>query len=245
MYEIYYSSTRLRDTAPACLAGVEGLGSPSRMLPSRIGSAPSGNGSVSNRSTAAQSSGVAGSGIRPVLIRAGQTLPESAGAAAVRPGERDAAGMLGANGPGGPRGGARAGLAAPLQTAIQGNTMGLGSGVVLGHGARFDPERESAPLCSASDNDSDSADDDDPVGSLGYGRRGVKREREVEAAVSGQEVGVPAGAYGMVPGGVVGAKPGKKTRGRVKIKMEFIDNKLRRYTTFSKRKTGIMKKVSE
>lgn len=38
---------------------------------------------------------------------------------------------------------------------------------------------------------------------------------------------------------------GKKTKGRVKIKMEFIDNKLRRYTTFSKRKTGIMKKVSE
>lgn len=35
----------------------------------------------------------------------------------------------------------------------------------------------------------------------------------------------------------------KKTRGRVKIKMEFIENKLRRYTTFSKRKTGIMKKV--
>ena len=31
---------------------------------------------------------------------------------------------------------------------------------------------------------------------------------------------------------------------KVKIKMEFIDNKLRRYTTFSKRKTGIMKKVS-
>lgn len=38
---------------------------------------------------------------------------------------------------------------------------------------------------------------------------------------------------------------GKKTKGRVKIKMEFIDNKLRRYTTFSKRKTGIMKKVNE
>lgn len=31
--------------------------------------------------------------------------------------------------------------------------------------------------------------------------------------------------------------------GRVKIKMEYINNKLRRYTTFSKRKTGIMKKV--
>ena len=37
--------------------------------------------------------------------------------------------------------------------------------------------------------------------------------------------------------------PKKKTKGRVKIKMEFIENKLRRYTTFSKRKTGIMKKV--
>ena len=36
----------------------------------------------------------------------------------------------------------------------------------------------------------------------------------------------------------------KKTKGRVKIKMEFIENKIRRYTTFSKRKTGIMKKVS-
>ena len=40
-------------------------------------------------------------------------------------------------------------------------------------------------------------------------------------------------------------KSGKKTRGRVKIKMEFIQNKLRRYTTFSKRKTGIMKKAYE
>lgn len=38
---------------------------------------------------------------------------------------------------------------------------------------------------------------------------------------------------------------GKKTRGRVKIQMEFIQNKLRRYTTFSKRKSGIMKKAHE
>lgn len=37
----------------------------------------------------------------------------------------------------------------------------------------------------------------------------------------------------------------KKTRGRVRIRMEFISNKLRRYTTFSKRKTGIMKKAYE
>lgn len=40
-------------------------------------------------------------------------------------------------------------------------------------------------------------------------------------------------------------KYGKKTRGRVKIKMQFISDKLRRYTTFSKRKTGIMKKVGD
>merc|ERR1719357_1693997 len=40
-------------------------------------------------------------------------------------------------------------------------------------------------------------------------------------------------------------RPGKKTRGRVKVRMEFIKNKLRRYTTFSKRKTGIMKKAYE
>lgn len=48
------------------------------------------------------------------------------------------------------------------------------------------------------------------------------------------------------PSGVKKELPanGKKTKGRVRIKMEFIHNKLRRYTTFSKRKTGIMKKVS-
>lgn len=51
---------------------------------------------------------------------------------------------------------------------------------------------------------------------------------------------------GYSPSAQKGSPPsnGKKTKGRVKIKMEYIDNKLRRYTTFSKRKTGIMKKVS-
>lgn len=53
-----------------------------------------------------------------------------------------------------------------------------------------------------------------------------------------------AQAYAGLPPGMGISKAGKKTKGRVKIKMEFIDNKLRRYTTFSKRKTGIMKKVS-
>lgn len=220
------------------------------MLPSQVGSAPSGNGSGSGRGTTQHGSGLVGSGIRPVLVRSGQALPgvsESTGAAG-RQGDRDTIGMLGANGPGGPRG-ARPGNGTgvnPLQTSVQSSMVGLSPGVMLPHGARFDPDRESAPLCSGSDNDSDSGDDDEPVGSLGDSRRGVKRERgEMEAAVSGQEVGVSPGGYSMVPGGVAGAKPGKKTRGRVKIKMEFIDNKLRRYTTFSKRKTGIMKKVSQ
>ncbi|KAM3863414.1 serum response factor b [Diretmus argenteus] len=219
------------------------------MLPSQAGSAPSGNGSVSGRGNTGHGSGVIGSGIRPVLIRAGQVLPgvsESAGAAG-RQGGRDGVGMLGGNGSGGPRGGRPGngtGLMS-LQTG-QGNMGGLNTGVGMPHGGRFDPDRESAPLCSGSENDSDTGDDDDPMGPIGDSRRGVKRERgEMEACVTGQEVGIPPGGYGMVPGGVAGAKPGKKTRGRVKIKMEFIDNKLRRYTTFSKRKTGIMKKAYE
>ncbi|KAM8851504.1 serum response factor b isoform 3-T3 [Synchiropus picturatus] len=208
------------------------------MLPSQVGSVPPGNGS--GRSSTGHA---VGSGIRPVLVRAGQVLQgvgEGAGRREVE--------MLGANGPGGPRG-VRSGngtAANPLQSAVQGTMVGLNTGVVLPHGTRFDADRESAHQFSGSENDSDSGDDDDPVGSLGDSRRGVKRERgEMEAVVLGPDVGVTPGAYGMVPGGVAGAKPGKKTRGRVKIKMEFIDNKLRRYTTFSKRKTGIMKKAYE
>ncbi len=38
---------------------------------------------------------------------------------------------------------------------------------------------------------------------------------------------------------------GKKTRGRVKISMDFIRNRFKRQATFSKRKSGIMKKVTE
>lgn len=92
---------------------------------------------------------------------------------------------------------------------------------------------------SGSDQDSESGEDEDTVGS-GGDKRGVKRER------SEREVGHRSAATcGALSVGVPGAKPGKKTRGRVKIKMEFIDNKLRRYTTFSKRKTGIMKKAYE
>ncbi|XP_076190985.1 serum response factor isoform X3 [Aptenodytes patagonicus] len=103
-------------------------------------------------------------------------------------------------------------------------------------------ERET--LYSGSEGDSESAEEEE----LGGERRGVKRGL-AEAASAAPAAGATAAAYsGGVGGGggaVSGAKPGKKTRGRVKIKMEFIDNKLRRYTTFSKRKTGIMKKAYE
>ena len=66
-----------------------------------------------------------------------------------------------------------------------------------------------------------------PSGS-GSGTGGQVQDPQPSTSEAGQKTALPNG---------------KKTKGRVKIKMEFIDNKLRRYTTFSKRKTGIMKKV--
>ncbi|XP_066480879.1 serum response factor isoform X2 [Tiliqua scincoides] len=115
-------------------------------------------------------------------------------------------------------------------------------------GGRFERERDmgAAAVASGSEGDSDSAEDEEPVGE----RRGMKRtlgDMELGVVVGPEAAAAAAAAagYGGVSGAVSGAKPGKKTRGRVKIKMEFIDNKLRRYTTFSKRKTGIMKKAYE
>ncbi|XP_039595021.1 serum response factor b isoform X1 [Polypterus senegalus] len=190
------------------------------MLPSQVGSAPAGNGSGSARGSAALH-GVVGHGVSTGLTRS--TLVGVSGSGT---------GMLGGSGVSGvSRGGTRPGNGAGL-TALPGTVGGPGA------------DRESsAPVYSGSDADSDSGDDDEPM-MPGDARKGMKREREdLEAGLGGQESGLPAGNYGGVSGGVAGAKPGKKTRGRVKIKMEFIDNKLRRYTTFSKRKTGIMKKT--
>lgn len=127
---------------------------------------------------------------------------------------------------------------------------GNGTGPPSGQGpigGRFERERDvgvaAAAVASGSEGDSDSAEDEEPVGE----RRGMKRtlgDMELGVVVGPEAAAAAAAAgYGGVSGAVSGAKPGKKTRGRVKIKMEFIDNKLRRYTTFSKRKTGIMKKV--
>lgn len=214
-----------------------------RMLSSPAGSALSGNGSA-GASGAAHGSVVLGGGLRTGLARAGQTVTTGGSypGAAGRVVE-----MLGSSGPGissrpGVRPGNGSGLSALQATAQPGMGGGLGA-----MPARYDRDKEvGVPQgCSASDADSESGDEDEPTGSSGSSRRGVKRERaEMEGAGIGQEAGAPPGGYGVLSGGVAGAKPGKKTRGRVKIKMEFIDNKLRRYTTFSKRKTGIMKKVS-
>ncbi|XP_062394821.1 serum response factor-like isoform X1 [Sardina pilchardus] len=162
--------------------------------------------------------------------------------------------MFAGNGAGmGTRGGVRAGNGTGLTTLQVGNTAGglggggsMSTGIAMPGGGGYD-ERESAEVVvSCSDAESDSGDDED-TGSAGD-RRGVKRERaEMEVGGSaGPAGGLAPGGYGASVGsGAAGAKPGKKTRGRVKIKMEFIDNKLRRYTTFSKRKTGIMKKAYE
>ncbi|TKS67935.1 Serum response factor [Collichthys lucidus] len=127
----------------------------------------------------------------------------------------------------------------PVNTAVPGPNSET-------DGGQFDERAYSTEVIySGSDQDSDSGDDEDTAGS--GDRRGVKRERS-EREVGHQSAHISgglSGVYGGVKPGVPGAKPGKKTRGRVKIKMEFIDNKLRRYTTFSKRKTGIMKKAYE
>ncbi|XP_062869264.1 serum response factor-like [Trichomycterus rosablanca] len=111
----------------------------------------------------------------------------------------------------------------------------VGSSLQLGPGPMED---ERAPLsASGSDGDSESAEDEES----GYRCRSTDRQGGAQRRTGPSAPGMMR----TVTPGVAGARPGKKTRGRVKIKMEFINNKLRRYTTFSKRKTGIMKKAYE
>ncbi|XP_030051561.1 serum response factor isoform X2 [Microcaecilia unicolor] len=122
-----------------------------------------------------------------------------------------------------------------------GNGPGFaGSALLSGPGRCY--EREATALYSGSEPDSDSVEEEEVL----LERRVAKRPlAELELGMGATESGAGAAGYPAVTAAVSGAKPGKKTRGRVKIKMEFIDNKLRRYTTFSKRKTGIMKKAYE
>ncbi|XP_018117178.1 serum response factor isoform X1 [Xenopus laevis] len=124
------------------------------------------------------------------------------------------------------------------QAGVAGSGRGLGLARRAGNGAGCPGIRGPGGQYSGSSGSSDSGEEEDPPG------RGIKRGlNELELPEQGGAAGVVG--YPGASGTVSGAKPGKKTRGRVKIKMEFIDNKLRRYTTFSKRKTGIMKKAYE
>lgn len=82
------------------------------------------------------------------------------------------------------------------------------------------------------------------------GRSSLKSDMYDERGMSSQNLGLEScvndineDTYSSMQSKKSPPSNGKKTKGRVKIKMEYIENKLRRYTTFSKRKTGIMKKV--
>lgn len=79
-----------------------------------------------------------------------------------------------------------------------------------------DPEQQNSP----------SAQDDGPSGN-GVENRGVKRARTSTAAADDDDDDDD--------------KPGRERR---KIEIKFIQDKSRRHITFSKRKAGIMKKVS-
>lgn len=170
-------------------------------------------------------------------------LPSQAGAAAALGRGSALGGSLNRTPTGRPGGGGGGGTRGANGGRVPGNGAGLGPGRLereAAAAATTTPAPTAGALYSGSEGDSESGEEEE----LGAERRGLKRSLSEMELVGGPEAAAAAtGGYGPVSGAVSGAKPGKKTRGRVKIKMEFIDNKLRRYTTFSKRKTGIMKKV--
>lgn len=171
-------------------------------------------------------------------------LPSQAGAAAALGRGSALGGSLNRTPTGRPGGGGGGGTRGANGGRVPGNGAGLGPGRLereAAAAATTTPAPTAGALVySGSEGDSESGEEEE----LGAERRGLKRSLSEMELVGGPEAAAAAtGGYGPVSGAVSGAKPGKKTRGRVKIKMEFIDNKLRRYTTFSKRKTGIMKKV--
>ncbi|XP_034504131.1 serum response factor isoform X2 [Ailuropoda melanoleuca] len=169
-------------------------------------------------------------------------LPSQAGAAAALGRGSALGGSLNRTPTGRPGGGGGGGTRGANGGRVPGNGAGLGPGRLereAAAAATTTPAPTAGALYSGSEGDSESGEEEE----LGAERRGLKRSLSEMELVGGPEAAAAAtGGYGPVSGAVSGAKPGKKTRGRVKIKMEFIDNKLRRYTTFSKRKTGIMKK---
>ena len=109
-------------------------------------------------------------------------------------------------------------------------------------GLKPDPEPSCDNLALSSDDEDYGSEYHQLTGVMSVpGAAGVAVPHPMPDAGFGSEMEGPSTSAGH---GSRNPSNGKKTKGRVKIKMEFIDNKLRRYTTFSKRKTGIMKKVS-
>ena len=56
---------------------------------------------------------------------------------------------------------------------------------------------------------------------------------------------MPEPAHASVPVSNLLPQKGKRTRGKQKIKIEYIRDKKQRYTYFSKRKSGLLKKAAE
>ena len=98
------------------------------------------------------------------------------------------------------------------------------------------------------DEEEEEEEDEESEDELGRGgKKTPARGRPLSSKKSKSAAETPSGqasGSGSSGPGPKAEKRVKKTKGRVRIKMEYIDNKIRRYTTFSKRKTGIMKKVS-
>ncbi|GAV00227.1 hypothetical protein RvY_11109 [Ramazzottius varieornatus] len=118
------------------------------------------------------------------------------------------------------------------------------------------PVQNGAPSTSSSINFSLQPHGSLPSASLFANPTGSSSVIRTPVQLGLERLGIPEGFHGTMPssssssngpqqGKLKTHSHGKKTKGRVKIKMEFIDNKLRRYTTFSKRKAGLMKKAYE
>lgn len=96
------------------------------------------------------------------------------------------------------------------------------------HNGEDDEEEEDE---EEDEDDFDEEDDVKPRGGRGVGRRGPGGSFPSSSALASASNTTGSGA-------------GPSRAGRRKIKIEFIDDKSRRHITFSKRKAGIMKKVS-
>jgi pheromone receptor transcription factor len=102
--------------------------------------------------------------------------------------------------------------------------------------AQQQQQQQQAMKYSGSDDEEEDDDDDDDEDGTSKG----KRKRSKTSAGKGSKK-TTKGAPGM---GAAAAGERDSHTGRRKIRIEFIEDDSRRHITFSKRKAGIMKKVS-